>query len=90
MKEFKLFCYLDKMLYNGIIHYNITASYYDGLSVTLVDLEHGNYLVQGKETKKSIASYLLTKCYNSNRNQLPHIKSDSCFYTDSLGRYHHC
>ena len=90
MKEFKLFCYLDKMLYNGLVNYNIIAYCYDGLRVTLLDLEHGNYLVQGKETKKNIASYLITKCYNANRNKLPPIKSDSCFYTDSLGRFHHC
>ena len=90
MKEFKLYCHLDKMLYNGLIHYNITAYYYDGFCVRLVDLEHGNYLVQGKETKKSIASYLLTKCYTKNRNQLPPIQSDSCYYNDSLGRYRAC
>lgn len=90
MKKFKLFCYLDKMSINGIIQYNIIAYYYDGFCVRLVDLEHGNYLVQGKETKKSIASYLLTKCYNANHNQLPPIKSDSFYYTDSLGRYRSC
>lgn len=89
-KQFKLCCNLSPMSYNGLISYHITASFYDGFCVRLVSLEQGRYLVQGKESKKAIASYLLSKCYLENKTQLPPIEKDSCYYTDSLGRYRPC
>ena len=91
MKDFKRICHLDTQKYNSILNYHIVASYFDGFTVRVVSLEQGGYLVQGRESKKEIASRLLCKCYMQNRMELPPCEKNNTFYfTDSLGRYHHC